>query len=85
MKQITGAAEVYAFDYNYRSSKNDDYDEVADKPAYIVHNDYTEASARERVRVELGEEKAAELLKKRFALINVWRPVHHPAEICRSA
>lgn len=80
VKQATGAAEVYAFDYNFRSSAVTKYDEVADKPAYLVHNDYTSASAPERVRIELGDEAAERLLKKRFAFINVWRPINHTVE-----
>jgi len=80
VKNATGASEVYAFDYNFRSSAVTQYDEVADKPAYLVHNDYTESSAAQRVRVELGDEKAGRLLAKRFTFINLWRPINHTVE-----
>ena len=42
-----------------------------------VHNDYTAKSGPQRVRDLLGDE-ADELLKKRFAVINVWRPIRGP-------
>ncbi len=44
-----------------------------------VHNDYTEWSAPQRVRDILPDE-AEELLKRRFAIIQVWRPIRHPVE-----
>ena len=44
-----------------------------------VHNDYTEWSAPQRVRDILPDE-ADELLKRRFAIIQVWRPIRHPVE-----
>ena len=44
-----------------------------------VHNDYTEWSGPQRVREIMGEE-AEELLRGRFAIIQVWRPINHPVE-----
>ena len=44
-----------------------------------VHNDYTEWSGPQRVRDILPDE-ADELLKRRFAIIQVWRPIRHPVE-----
>ena len=44
-----------------------------------VHNDYTEWSAPQRVRDILPDE-AEELLKRRFAIIQVWRPIRYPVE-----
>jgi len=42
-----------------------------------VHNDYTDRSAPQRVRDLLPAEAAA-LLKRRFAIVNVWRPMGGP-------
>ena len=42
-----------------------------------VHNDYTAWSAPQRVRDLMGDE-AEELLKHRYAEINVWRPIRGP-------
>jgi hypothetical protein len=47
------------------------------QPVPRVHNDYTVKSGPQRVRDLLGDE-ADELLKKRFAVINVWRPIRGP-------
>ena len=80
VKQATDAASVHAFDYNFRSSVVTKYDEIADKPAYLAHYDYTEASAPQRVRIELGDEKADKLRNKRFAFINLWRPISYTVE-----
>ena len=39
-----------------------------------MHNDYTEWSGPQRVR-DLLPEEAEQLLKRRFAIIQVWRPI----------
>jgi hypothetical protein len=44
-----------------------------------VHNDYTEWSAPQRVRDLLPQEADA-LLQRRFAIVQVWRPIRHPVE-----
>jgi hypothetical protein len=44
-----------------------------------VHNDYTEWSGPQRVRDLMGEEAEA-LLARRFAIVQVWRPIRHPVE-----
>ncbi len=46
-------------------------------PAKRVHNDYTAWSAPQRVRDLMGDE-AEELLKHRFAINNLWRPIRGP-------
>jgi hypothetical protein len=43
-----------------------------------VHNDYTWESAPQRVRDLLPDEAEA-LLRKRFAIVNLWRPIGAPA------
>ena len=48
-----------------------------------VHNDYTEWSAPQRVRDILPDE-AEELLKRRFAIIQVWRPIRIRSRPIRS-
>src|SRR5437762_1566025 len=42
-----------------------------------VHNDYTVKSGPRRVRDLMGEE-AEELLRHRFEIVNVWRPIRGP-------
>ncbi|KAI1427300.1 methyltransferase [Xylaria sp. FL1777] len=48
-------------------------------PFQQVHVDQTAAASVARVRRHLPAEEADELLKHRFQLINVWRPIGHPA------
>ena len=89
VKAELGASHVIAFDDNYRSA-GADYNRITDKPAYMVHNDYTEESAPQRIRDLLPQDEAEQRLKKRYAFINLWRPVNHPAEdlplgVCRAA
>ena len=78
VEQITGATRVLAFDHNVRSSEQGAADGTrVQAPVRLVHNDYTEASGPQRVRDLLPEESDA-LLKQRFAIINVWKPIHAP-------
>ena len=49
------------------------------EPVQRVHNDYTEWSAPQRVR-DLLPEEAETLLQRRFAIVQVWRPIRHPVE-----
>ena len=44
-----------------------------------VHNDYTEWSGPQRVR-DLLPDEAEELLSRRFAIVQAWRPIRHPVE-----
>ena len=88
VKRELGASKVIAFDHNYRSA-GAQYNTVTDRPAYMVHNDYTEASGPQRIVDLLPADEAEERLKKRYAFINLWRPVNHPAEdlplgVCRA-
>jgi hypothetical protein len=46
-------------------------------PSRQVHNDHTVNSAPRRVRDHLPDE-AEELLKHRFGIVNVWRPIRGP-------
>jgi hypothetical protein len=79
--QISGARRVVAFDHTVRSGA-----ELAEReakqlqePVALVHNDYTEWSGPQRVRDVLLAEADA-LLRHRFAIIQVWRPIGRPAE-----
>ena len=72
--QATGAARVHVFDHTVRRSAAD----AARQPSTRVHNDYTPLSAHRRVGELLGDE-AKTLLQRRFAFINVWRPIQRPA------
>lgn len=78
----TGAKEVFVFDHNVRSKDMAGSDQTAQRapiqnPVKSVHNDYTEISGPQRVRDFLPE-RAEALVNRRFAMINVWRPIVGP-------
>jgi hypothetical protein len=76
----SGAQRVVVFDHTLRTA--DDALREAKKIREVVrraHNDYTEWSGPQRVR-DLLPDEADELLKRRFAIIQVWRPIRHPVE-----
>ena len=80
VKAESGAARVEVFDHTLRT----DDDELREthkirEVVRRVHNDYTEWSGPQRVRTFLPQE-ADELLRRRFAVIQVWRPIRHPVE-----
>src|SRR6516162_774285 len=78
MKEATGAARVVAFDHIVRNAAMAALDGSCIKiPAKRVHNDYTAWSSPKRVHDLMGDE-AEELLKHRFAIINLWRPIRGP-------
>ena len=77
IKEATGAARVVAFDHIVRNAAMSAKANRIKIPAKRVHDDYTAWSAPQRVRDLMGEE-AEELLKHRFAIINLWRPIRGP-------
>jgi hypothetical protein len=80
VEEVTGAARVHVFDHNIRSEPRADRGEAkVRKPVRFVHNDDTETSGPQRVR-DLLPDEAEVLLGRRFAVINVWRPIVGPVE-----
>jgi len=80
LKEVTGAARVLMFDHIVRYAPRSRRGEAGVKePAKGVHNDYTLDSGPQRLRDLLPDEAAA-LMKNRFAIINVWRPIRGPVE-----
>jgi hypothetical protein len=80
VKAESGAVRVVVFDHTLRTA--DDAAREARKIREVVsrvHNDYTEWSGPQRVRDLLPEEAEA-LLRRRFAIIQVWRPIRYPVE-----
>src|SRR5580698_1479026 len=81
LKQETGASKVVIFDHQVRNIQLFERGERgAREYAKIVHNDYTAKSGPRRVSDHLSPDEADELLKHRFAEINVWRPIRGPIE-----
>jgi hypothetical protein len=77
MKRVTGARRVLAFDHIVRNAARSQKGNLVKAPAKRVHNDYTAKSAPQRVRDLMGAE-AEELLRRRYAIINLWRPIGGP-------
>src|SRR3989441_10749751 len=80
VKAESGAARVLVFDHTLRTA-DDELRETRKIREVVrrVHNDYTECSAPQRVR-DLLPQEADELLRRRFAIVQVWRPIRHPVE-----
>ena len=80
VKAESGAARVEVFDHTLRTA-DDELRETRKLREVVrrVHNDYTEWSGPQRVRTFLPDE-ADDLLGRRFAVIQVWRPIHRPVE-----
>lgn len=78
--RATGASRVKVFDHTLRIRTDDPKNPGAPgarTAVFRVHNDYTEGSAPQRVRDLMGDE-AEDLLSRRFAFVNVWRPIKGP-------
>lgn len=81
VKAVTGASRVVVFDHTLRRRSDGVADRTpgaARQPAGRVHIDQTVDSGPQRVRDLMGEQ-AGDLLTRRAAIINVWRPIHHAA------
>jgi len=80
VKRATGASRVVVFDHTIRRREPGVEDRAPGtprQPVTRIHGDYTEISGPQRVRDLMGAE-AEELLKHRFAIVNVWRPIRGP-------
>jgi hypothetical protein len=80
VKELTGAVKVHVFDHNVRCKTMAKAGEKGvQEPVKVAHNDYTVKSGPQRVRDLLSDDAGA-LLKNRFAVINVWRPIRGPVQ-----
>jgi len=81
VKEATGARRAVVFDLTLRAQDEDiQKARGVRSPVRRVHNDYTERSAPKRVRDLLPPEEAEDALTRRFAIVNVWRPLFGPLE-----
>jgi hypothetical protein len=81
IKKITGASGVVIFDHTIRRHRPGEADDNPQKrqPVSLVHVDQTTASSVARVHRHLPPSDAPMLLKRRFQIINLWRPISHAA------
>ena len=90
LMELTGAGRVEIFEHTRRSSSLElQRTRTIREPAAIVHNDYTARSGIKRLRDHFADrpDEAEQLLKRRFAIINVWRSIggpvlNHPLVMC---
>ncbi|KAE8347658.1 hypothetical protein BDV24DRAFT_170725 [Aspergillus arachidicola] len=76
LKDATGASRVFIFDHTIRRAPKDVRAQSTPQrgPVQRVHIDQSYEAAKNRVSYHLPEE-APELLKGRYQIINVWRPI----------
>ncbi|KAF7329739.1 hypothetical protein MKEN_00237200 [Mycena kentingensis (nom. inval.)] len=81
IKRLTGASRVVLFDHTIRRRRPGEIDDAPDRrqPVSQTHVDQTNASSVARVHRHLPAADVPELLKHRFQIINLWRPIHNPA------
>jgi hypothetical protein len=78
LKSATGADKVLIFDHTLRDSTLAIGNAALREPVRRVHDDQTLASAPKRVAKHLSQEEAAWRLRRRFAIVNFWRPIGGP-------
>ena len=82
VKRHTGAKRVVVFDHTIRKRLPADLKQqtTVQRPAVLlVHSDYTPASGPQRVR-DIVPNDADELLQRRVAFYNVWKPLYRRVE-----
>jgi hypothetical protein len=88
--QPTGASQVMVFDHiaRFGDVTVDNMSATLRPPYKYVHSDFSENAARRRLAgLLIGQTAAEERIKNRFAIIQIWRPVHHkvisdPLAVC---
>ncbi|KAG1835489.1 hypothetical protein EV424DRAFT_1524014 [Suillus variegatus] len=81
IKRVTGATSIVIFDHTIRRRRPGEVDDSPQKrqPVQLVHVDQTTASSIARVHRHLPPTEAPSLLRRRFQIINLWRPISHAA------
>ncbi len=80
VKELSGAKRVVVFDHTLRSGDEAEREaKLVREPVLSAHNDYTEWSGPQRVREIMGDE-AERLLRRRFAIVQVWRAIRKPIQ-----
>jgi hypothetical protein len=75
LKRVTGAAKVVVFDHTLRLDRAGHGEQGTREPVRRVHNDQTFVSGPRRVRDHLPASEVQDRLKRRHAIVNVWRPI----------
>ncbi|KAI5296013.1 hypothetical protein KEM52_006064 [Ascosphaera acerosa] len=75
LNNVPGATKVVIFDHTIRRGIPD----APRKPVYEAHIDQTLEASQKRVKAHVPDE-AETLLKSRYRIINVWRPLNGPVQ-----
>ncbi|KAF1048729.1 CmcJ/NvfI family oxidoreductase [Xylophilus sp.] len=78
LREATGAEKIVIFDHTLRDSALGSRDRSQGglrEPVGRVHDDQTFTSGPRRVRDHLPADEAERRLKRRFAIVNLWRPL----------
>jgi hypothetical protein len=81
IKRVTGATKVVVFDHTVRRRRPGEAgnDPQKRQPVSAAHVDQTPAAATARVHRHLSPTEAPSFLRRRFQIINLWRPISHAA------
>ncbi len=78
---LMGAKRVLMFDHTRRTGPREDTGGLRTRePVRRIHNDYSEKSGPRRMLDLIGEPEAALQRGRRFAIVNVWRPMRGPLQ-----
>lgn len=81
VRQTLHATAVLVFDHNTRSAARASRGETGVRlPVDAVHNDYTETSGPNRAREILTTANRHDLIGRRVAFVNLWRPITGPVQ-----
>jgi hypothetical protein len=81
LRSVTGATKIVIFDHTLRAGSPEQRKQKGvQEPVRSVHNDYTARSGLRRVGDHLEAEEAADRLRSRHAIVNVWRAIRGPIE-----
>ncbi|TFL01354.1 hypothetical protein BDV98DRAFT_548891 [Pterulicium gracile] len=77
LRDVTGAGRIVIFDHTIRqrAASGVDGNLTKQQPASLAHIDQTPAASIARVHQNIPAAEVPVLLKKRFQLINLWRPI----------
>jgi hypothetical protein len=77
--ELTGAEKVRVFDHTRRANDPSTRQQRdVREPVSTAHSDYTDRSAHQRIRDLLTHDEAKQRLARRFAIVNIWRPLRGP-------
>ncbi|KAG1810567.1 uncharacterized protein BJ212DRAFT_1570067 [Suillus subaureus] len=81
IKRITGATSIVIFDHTVRRRRPGEVGDDLQKrqPVSFVHVDQTTAAVIAGVHRHLPPTEAPSFLRRRFQVINLWRPISHAA------